>query len=129
MMYKAFLIGASSLIIIQTASAQTPGQSTQGTPNQQGQNQSQTQSQQQNPTIAAKLRQNLQAAGFTDIQLMPSSFMVRAKDRDGNPVMMVINPDSVTAVTEIGSEHAGGQDNHSTTGQSGSGQKDQQPQK
>jgi hypothetical protein len=23
---------------------------------------------------------------------------VRAKDRDGNPVMMVINPDSITAI-------------------------------
>jgi hypothetical protein len=31
---------------------------------------------------------------------MPSSFMVRAKDAQGNPVMMVINPDSVTAITE-----------------------------
>jgi hypothetical protein len=26
--------------------------------------------------------------------------MVRAKDAQGNPVMMVINPDSVTAITE-----------------------------
>ena len=31
---------------------------------------------------------------------MPSSFLVRAKDSDGNPVMMVINPDSVTELTE-----------------------------
>jgi hypothetical protein len=26
---------------------------------------------------------------------------VRAKDQDGNPVMMVVNPDSVTAITEV----------------------------
>jgi hypothetical protein len=31
---------------------------------------------------------------------MPSSFLVRAKDSQGNPVMMVINPDSLTEVTE-----------------------------
>ena len=31
---------------------------------------------------------------------MPQSFLVRAKDKSGDPVMMVINPDSVTAVTE-----------------------------
>ena len=31
---------------------------------------------------------------------MPQSFLVRAKDKSGNPVMMVINPDSVLAVTE-----------------------------
>ena len=59
--------------------------------------------QQQNPPqlgqIQENIRQNLQAAGFTDIRMMPSSFMVRAKDRDGNPVMMLINPDSVEAMT------------------------------
>jgi hypothetical protein len=32
---------------------------------------------------------------------MPSSFLVRANDQDGNPVMMVVNPDSVTAITEV----------------------------
>jgi hypothetical protein len=53
-------------------------------------------------SIQQQLRQNLQRAGFTDIQVMPSSFLVRAKDPGGNPVMMVINPDSVTAVTESG---------------------------
>ena len=52
-------------------------------------------------TIQQQVQNNLQQAGFTDIQIMPSSFLVRAKDRAGNPVMMVINPDSVTAVTEI----------------------------
>jgi hypothetical protein len=51
--------------------------------------------------VAQQVRKNLQDAGFSDIQLMPSSFMVRAKDKSGNPVMMVINPDSVTAVTEL----------------------------
>jgi hypothetical protein len=30
---------------------------------------------------------------------MPESFLVRAKDPSGNPIMMVINPDSVAAVT------------------------------
>jgi hypothetical protein len=52
-------------------------------------------------TIQQQVYDNLKQAGFTEIQIMPSSFLVRAKDRAGNPVMMVINPDSVTAVTEI----------------------------
>lgn len=51
--------------------------------------------------IQQQVQNNLRQAGFTDIQIMPSSFLVRAKDSAGNPVMMVINPDSVTAVTEI----------------------------
>jgi hypothetical protein len=44
--------------------------------------------------------------------MMPSSFMVRAKDKDGNPVMMVINPNSIEAVT-----FEGGANNNRTAGQ------------
>ncbi|MBV9288357.1 MAG: hypothetical protein JO288_11150 [Hyphomicrobiales bacterium] len=50
--------------------------------------------------ISDRMRDDLKKAGFTDIKIMPESFLVRAKDPQGNPVMMVINPDSVTAVTE-----------------------------
>ena len=55
----------------------------------------------QAPThISQRLRDDLSKAGFTNITIMPSSFLVRAKDSQGNPVMMVINPDSLTEVTE-----------------------------
>ena len=55
----------------------------------------------QTPThIGQRLRNDLAKAGFTDIKIMPSSFLVRAKDSQGNPVMLVINPDSMTEVTE-----------------------------
>ena len=50
--------------------------------------------------ISQRLRDDLTKAGFTDITIMPSSFLVRAKDSQGNPVMMVINPDSFTEVTQ-----------------------------
>ena len=66
-----------------TTSAPTPPASTAGqsaTPNAQA------------PThIVQRLRADLGKAGFTDITVMPSSFLVRAKDLQGNPVMMVIN--------------------------------------
>ncbi len=52
-----------------------------------------------------KLRDDLTKAGFTDITIMPSSFVVRAKDSQGKPVMMVVNPDSLTKVTEDTTEH------------------------
>jgi hypothetical protein len=55
--------------------------------------------------LSQKLRDDLTKAGFTDITIMPSSFLVRAKDSQGNPVMMVINPDSLTEVTEHTTEH------------------------
>lgn len=55
----------------------------------------------QAPThISQRLRDDLSKAGFTNITIMPSSFLVRAKDSQGNPVMMVINPDSLTEVTQ-----------------------------
>jgi hypothetical protein len=54
-----------------------------------------------NEPLRQQVRDNLAKAGFTDIRIMPTSFMVRAKDQSGNPVMMVINPDSFTEVTAI----------------------------
>jgi hypothetical protein len=50
--------------------------------------------------MSQKLHDDLTKAGFTDITIVPSSFLVRAKDSQGNPVMMVINPESPTEVTE-----------------------------
>jgi hypothetical protein len=72
-----------------------------------------------NMHITQRLRADLGKAGFTNITIMPSSFLVRAKDLEGNPVMMVINPDSVTALTEetqpsssaSNSKHMGGSSN------------------
>jgi hypothetical protein len=56
--------------------------------------------------VGQKLRDDLAKAGFTNITIMPSSFLVRAKDSEGNPVMMIINPDSLTQVTEHTIEHS-----------------------
>jgi hypothetical protein len=50
--------------------------------------------------IAQKLRADLSKAGYTDITITPSSFFVQAKNSEGNPVTMMISPDSVTALTE-----------------------------
>ena len=50
--------------------------------------------------IAQKLRTDLNKAGYTDITIRPSSFFVQAKNSEGNPVTMMISPDSVTALTE-----------------------------
>jgi sporulation protein YlmC with PRC-barrel domain len=47
------------------------------------------------------LAQMLTKSGFTDLRIAPNSFTVRAKDSDGNPVVMSISPDSFAAVTTI----------------------------
>jgi hypothetical protein len=54
-------------------------------------------------SIAHKLQQDLQQSGFKNVRVMPESFLVRADDKDGHPVMMIVNPDSVTAVTAMSS--------------------------
>lgn len=71
---------------------------------------------QQQQSIQARVKNNLEQAGFTNVQIMPSSFLVRAKDKEGNPVMMVINPDSVTAITEVSGDNHPGAPAHVTTG-------------
>lgn len=52
--------------------------------------------------IRQKLKQDLEQAGFKNVQVMPESFLAGAHDKQGRPVLMVINPDSVTAITEVG---------------------------
>jgi hypothetical protein len=52
------------------------------------------------PHMSQKLHDDLTRAGFTDITIMPASLIVRAKDAQGNSIMMVINPDSLTDVAE-----------------------------
>jgi len=63
--------------------------------------QSTNQTDQDLQALPAQLQKTLEEAGLRDIQIVPHSFLVRAKDHDGNPVMMVVNPDSIMAVTEI----------------------------
>ncbi len=56
------------------------------------------------PAAASKesLRQqtmaDMQKAGFTDVRVRPDSFLVQAKDKNGTPVTMLIDSDSVTEI-------------------------------
>ena len=68
---------------------------------------------QDGPTIQARLTQDLDKAGFTNVQVMPESFLVRAKDKEGRPVIMVVNPDSITSFTAL-NQPANGQPGAST---------------
>ena len=53
-------------------------------------------------SLRSHLRDSLQKAGFSDIKVVPSSFVISAKDKDGNPVFMTVTPDSFTEVSELG---------------------------
>ena len=43
-----------------------------------------------------KLREKLAQDGYTDVQIAPGSYIVSAKDKDGNKVVMMIGPHSMT---------------------------------
>ena len=97
---------AAALVLCQTASAQTtttPPSSNNGIA-------------QTNPNkLRSDLRNMLQQGGYSDIHVMPSSFVIRAKDKNGNAVTMMVSPDSFAQVTEV--ENTGGSDSgNSTTG-------------
>lgn len=47
------------------------------------------------------LRMALEQAGFSDIRILPESFLVQARDRDGRRVLMLISPRGFEAVTAV----------------------------
>lgn len=114
-MRSVLLASAAILALGPAAMAQNANPSSQ--PNT-TQNQS-TNSASQPQHIRANLRSALEKAGYKDIKVAPTSFTVRARDNDGNPVMMVIGADSLTEVTDVGSSNTNGSQ-PSTTGSNGS---------
>ena len=58
------------------------------------------------------VRQHLEAAGFSNVRVVPESFLIQAQDRDGRPVTMLISPRSVTEIMALN----GGQNGPGDTG-------------
>jgi hypothetical protein len=71
--------------------------------------------------LGSNLRNMLQKSGYTDIRVAPTSFMVHAKDNDGNPVVMSVSPDSFTEVTDVNSTNGSTTGNAPTSTTNGSG--------
>jgi hypothetical protein len=46
-----------------------------------------------------EIKQKLEKQGFTNVQVVPGSFIVSAKDKDGDPVNMLIGPNSMMVMT------------------------------
>jgi Protein of unknown function (DUF1236) len=45
-----------------------------------------------------KLKQDLQKAGFTDVKVLEDAFLVQAKTKDGNPILMTFGPNGMSAL-------------------------------
>lgn len=78
------------------------------------------------------LKQSLQKAGFSDLQIAAGSYIVHAKSPDGKPVVMMITPDSVAVAKPQSAELPDLDQNGAQSGtgspndQSGGGAQDQQ---
>jgi sporulation protein YlmC with PRC-barrel domain len=56
-----------------------------------------------NTNIQQQLTADLKQAGFTNIKVMPDSFLVQATDKSGHPVTIFISRDSVTVFSDADS--------------------------
>jgi hypothetical protein len=61
-----------------------------------------------------KLKQDLQTAGFTEVKVLQDAFLIQAKTKDGNPIMLTVGPNGMSAL-EMSKSNGAGQDR--TTGQ------------
>jgi hypothetical protein len=102
-MRTILLAGAALLVLSQASMAQTPNNSQNDSANQATAGQH----------MRSNLRNMLDKAGYKDIRVAPTSFVIHAKDADGNPVVMSVSPDSFTEVTDM--------NNGATTGSAGNG--------
>jgi hypothetical protein len=123
MTYKILLAAGLSTVLALSAAAQQPATPAAATSPAQGQSTGSGTSQ-KDVDVQQHMTQDLQKAGFTNVEVMPESFLVRAKDKDGRAVMMVINPDSITSVTAVTAPGGSGSQTTASATPSGSPKKD-----
>jgi hypothetical protein len=94
---RVHLIASTLLVaaLAQGAYAQTSSSSSNPTA------QSSAQTNQQTQSLPAEIKNKLTQDGFTDVTVVPGSFVVSAKDKHGDPVMMMIGPNSMTVLTAV----------------------------
>ena len=102
----AILTTVSSMALAQANSASPAAPTTSSNPQKSG------------ASLQQQVTTNLQNSGFTNVKVMPDSFLVQANDKSGNAVTMFIGPNSMSEVTTVGSN---GQASGTNTGASGNG--------
>ena len=90
-MKSILLAGTAVFILAGAAAAQTPAPASAAISAPQSDNTQQ------------QVQRDLAKAGFTEIRIAPESLLVHAKDKAGNPVMMILNSDSFTEVAAMSS--------------------------
>jgi hypothetical protein len=91
MQMKLILVisAAAAIMLTPAAFAQNSPSNSQSTNSQSS---PQSANSNQNLTAARQIQQDLTKAGFTDVKVVAESFVVQAKSKDGDPVVMTIGP-------------------------------------
>lgn len=111
---KRLLTGAAILgLFAGPAFAQSPtSQSQPSAPTSTNSNSSQT------LAASQKIKKDLQSAGFTDVKVVAESFVVQAKSKDGDPVLMTIGPRGMSVFEAMNGKNS--DSDRSTTGSASS---------
>lgn len=106
----AALIGLPA--VLQAADTSTQASAQSGASGGQAQSGGQMQSTAQTQSTAMSmeaLRSNLEAAGFTNIEIVDATYLVRAETQDGERVVMFLDPPRQTAAAQTGQQGSGQQ--------------------
>ena len=101
-MNKLCLLTATVTLLSTGAMAQTTQAATQPATTAPG-----TSSPAAKESVRQQMMTDMRKAGFTDVLVRPDSFLVQAKDKNGNPVTILIDPHSVTELVGTGGVPAG----------------------
>src|ERR1700684_263587 len=99
-MKKTTLVAAAILTTVSSVVAAQAASTNSGSPSTPA---STTNAQTSGSNLRQQVTSSLQRSGFTNIKVVPDSFLVQAKDKSGNPVTMFIGPNSETEVATVGS--------------------------
>lgn len=105
---------ALAFVLPATAQQTSQQQSGSGSSGSSGQMQSTMPGGPGGTSVRQHIQSDLEKLGYKNVRVMPTSFLAQATDPQNRPVLMMINPDSVTVITDMGAPIQSG------SGQSGS---------
>ncbi len=102
-----------------TTPALAQSNATKGAPSAGTAAQSPDMMQQNSQAAAQKIKQDLQAAGFQDVNVVARSFVVQAKTKDGDPVVMTIGPHGMSVFEALNASPSSSSDQTGTVNKNG----------
>ncbi len=102
---KSLAIASALALLLSASAACAQGQTS--TPSTTSQPSQSSPSSDQNRAAANKIKQDLTNAGFTDVKVVAESFVVQAKSKDGDPVLMTIGPHGMSVFEAMNTNGTG----------------------